>query len=195
MPNFDVDLPAGGRIELQDADEVAMWNQNAEKYIEDYALSKQNDLVLLGSILTQSLAMYRAQRDMVQAESDKMAQAQNRVAKATEEIRNIEKALGIDKKARESGGQHTLASYVATAKKAAHVKGVRISERVKAYEGFVMGLRWRLRLLRNGDAEDRAHHGISEEAVVVWCEEQVAALEEADKKWAHEEGAVFVGRL
>lgn len=172
-----------------------MFEQNSERYIEDYGLSKQNDLVLLSAILTQGLTMYRAQKDLVSTDVDHMAQAQNRIVKAAEEIRNLEKALGIDKKTREQGGSHTVGSYVSLLKRAAHAKGVRISERTKAYETFVMGLRWRLRLLRNGDAEDKAHHGLSEESIIVWCEDQVAALEAADKKWAHEKGAVFVGQL
>ena len=193
MSQFSVELPGGGSLELKDGDEVDLWNTSAERYIQDYALVKQNDLVLLGAILAQNLAMYRAQRDLI---DPKLAgAAQQMITKASTEIRELEKALGIDKKTREAGGQHTVGNYIATLKKAAHAKGVHITERVKAYEAFAMELRWRLRVLRNGDDEDRKYHDISPEAICAWAEKQLADLEEGDKKWAREKGRLFVGRV
>jgi hypothetical protein len=193
MGEFTVELPGGGNLELNDVDEVDLWNTSAEKYIQDYALVKQNDLVLLGAILAQNLAMYRAQRDLRNAKE--AGKAQTMITKAATEIRELEKALGIDKKTREAGGQHTVGNYIATLKQAAHVKGIHIAERTKAYESFAMELRWRLRLLRNGDAEDRKYHDISPEAVCSWAEQQLANLEEGDKRWAQEKGRIFVGRV
>ena len=107
----------------------------------------------------------------------------------------MEKALGIDKKSREAGGQHTVGNYVEQLKAAAHAKGVHIATRVKKYEAFVMELRWKVRLLRNGDEEDKAYHGLTEESVIAWAEQQMAELEEHDKKFAHEKARVFVGKL
>lgn len=96
---------------------------------------------------------------------------------------------------REAGGQHTVASYVEELKRAAHQYGIHVSKRVKLYEKFVMELRWRLRLLENGDAEDRAYHGISEDKIIAWCREQLESLEDADKKFASDKGRLWVGRL
>lgn len=193
MPEYTVDLPAGGQLDLESAEEVSLWNEHATRYIDDFGLIKQNDLMLLGAILTHALTMFRAQQML--SDPKKMAEAQNRIIKASEQIRELEKALGIDKKTREAGGQHTVGSYVGTLKRAAHAHGIRISKRTKAYEGFVMELRWRVRLLRNGDEEDRRHHGVSEKEIINWVETKLAELEEADKTWAQEQGAVFVGRL
>lgn len=195
MPDksFKVELPAGGFLELGSAEEVDLWTHNAKRYIEDYGIVKQNDLVLLGTLLTQSLTLFRAQAQLASAE--KVPEAHNRVNKATEQIQATEKALGIDKKSRDQGGHFGVAEYLATAKKAAHEKGVRIAARTKAYEAFVNELSWRVRLLRNGDAEDRQHHGLSEESLINWCEAQIRDLAEQEMKWAHEKGKVFVGRL
>lgn len=190
---FMVDLPAGGRLELNDADEVELWEESAKRYIEDYGLVKANDLMLLGAILSQAIAMYRAQREL--NDPKKASSGQNTIIKAAEEIRALEKALGIDKKSREAGGQHTVGSYVQNLKAAAHSKGVHIATRVKKYEAFVMELRWKVRLLRNGDDEDKTYHGLTEESVIAWAEQQMAELEEHDRKFAHEKARVFVGRL
>jgi hypothetical protein len=61
---FEVDLPAGGRLKLNSADEVQLWEESAQRYVDDYGLSKANDLMLLGAILSQGVAMYRAQQDL-----------------------------------------------------------------------------------------------------------------------------------
>jgi hypothetical protein len=190
---FEVDLPAGGRLQLQNADEVQYWDSNAQHYIRDYGIVKANDLVILGALLTQGLSMFRGQQAL--ADPKKASNAMSTITKAAEEITRLEKQLGIDKKTREAGGQHTVTDYVTQLKRAAHEKGVHIAERVKAYEAFAMELRWKIRLLRNGDDEDRAYHNISDKSIVEWAENELAKLEDADKKWAHEKGKVFVGRL
>lgn len=190
---FEVDLPAGGRLRLQNAEEVQAWEEASRRYIEDYGLNKANDLMLLGAILSQAIAMFRAQQDL--ADGQKAIVAQGIIIKASGEIRDLEKALGIDKKTREAGGQHDVRDYVTRLKRAAHAKGVHLAERLKRYEAFNMELRWKIRLLRNGDDEDRRHHGLTMEAIVAWAEQELAKLEEKDKEWAHQVGKVFAGRL
>lgn len=211
---FDVDLPAGGKMHLHSVEEQDMFVETRDKYMKDYNLTKTNDLVLLGAILTQQLVMFRAQQRLngmepemdgagvptgrykiVEVKPQAMGHAQNTVIKAATEIRDIEKALGIDKKTREAGGQHTVANYITHVKKAGHQMGVHISKRTKAYEKFVMELRWKIRLLRNGDPEDRQYHNISPASILDWAEQELARLEEVDKKFAKEKGKVFIGKL
>lgn len=190
---FEVSLPAGGVVKLNTAEEAEFWKQTAKRYIDDYAITKSNDLVMLGAILSQAVMMYRAQTEM--SDPKKGPSASKAIREAAAEIRELEKALGLDKRTREAGGQHTVADYVTSLKRAAHMKGVRISERVKAYESFAMEMRWRLRLLANGDEEDARYHEVSPEKICKWAAEELQKLEEADKKWAREKGAVFVGKL
>lgn len=212
--SFDVELPSGGRLHLQTEEEVDLWEESSRRYIEDYGLSQQNDLILLGAILTQQLAMFRAQARMngMEAEFDAdglptgrykktalkasdMTAAQTIIIKAATEIRELEKALGIDKKTREQGGQQTVAGYVGTLKEAAREYGLHISKRVKAYEQLCMDARWKLRVLRNGDAEDRQYEGISEASILNWLEEELAKLEEIDKQYANERGRLYLGAV
>jgi hypothetical protein len=209
-----VELPAGGRLHLQTAEEVELFEESRDRYIHDYGLEAQNDLTLLGAVLTQQLVMFRAQQRMTGMEPEfdhnglptgvykqttlkaaDMSAAQNMIVKAAGEIRELEKALALDKKTRESGGQHTVASYVSTLKEAARKYGLHISKRVMAYEKFAMELRWRIRLLNNGDAEDRAYHNLSPSTVLEWCENELKALEEADQRYAKEIGAIYVGKV
>jgi hypothetical protein len=215
MPNtYEVELPAGGRLWLQSEEEVELWNTSKDRYVDDYQLAKTNDLVLLGAILQQQIVMFRAQRlmngmepeidaqglptgkyIMKQLDADEMASATNMLNKASGEVTRIEKVLGIDKVGRESGSAHTLANYLKTLKDAGHARGIHISKRVLAYEEFVNGLRWRLRLMRNGDAEDRAYHDLTPDKLMEWAWAELQQLEQIDKDFAKEYGKVFVGRL
>jgi hypothetical protein len=211
---FTVDLPAGGKLQLHSVDEVELWEQSAARYVKDYALRQQNDLLSLGAILSQVLAQFRAQQRMngmtierdgngsptgryLQKEPSiqEMSAAQSTITKAQEEIREIEKSLGIDKKTREAGGQHTVANYVMTVKEAAREYGIHLSRRLLAYEKFTMELRWKLRVLRQADAEDRNYHNLTDATLISWAEDELARLEEVDKKYAREKGRIFVGRL
>lgn len=215
-PSFEVALPAGGRLHLQSLEEVELWEESAKRYMDAYHLSEQNDLLTLGAILSQQLVIFRAQQrlngmvpelddmdvptgryrvDKEALKPSEMSAAQSTITKASTEIRELERALGIDKRTREAGGQHTVQDYVQTLKGAAREYGVHVSKRVKAYERVCMEARWRLRLLDNGDAEDRAYHDLTPAKFCDWMRGQLAELEEADKRFAHEKGKLVVGRL
>lgn len=210
----EVDLPAGGKLALRTQDEVDLWEELADKYVKDYGLTKSNDLALLGAILSQHLSLFRAQQrsNAMIPETDTagvptgrylidpnskpqdVASAQSAITKASAEIREMEKTLGIDKKTREAGGVFNIADYITTLKRAAHKMGVHIQKRLKLYEGFNNDLSWRIRLLRNGDEEDRAQHGITEKSIIEFCEQEIAKIEIEDKKYAKKH-AIFVGKL
>lgn len=212
--NFEVELPGGGMMYLQSAEEVELWRKSSAKYVEDYHLTKMNDLVLVGAILQQQVTLFRAQRNLngmkpeldnagvptgryVQAEVDADdVNAYMRILNtAADQIQKIEKSLGIDKVTREAGGTVSVSNYLMTLKKAAHERGIHISKRVIRSEGFINDLRWRLRVLYNADAEDRAYHNITPDAILEWCNEQLVELEDIDKRFAREKGKVFVGKL
>lgn len=211
---YEVDRPGGGKLTLVAKDEVETWEELRDKYVKDYALVKANDLALLGAILSQHLIIFRAEKRMTgmkpqvdhagiptgQYEYDEPAAAdvsgaQKAITVAAKEIRELEQNLGIDKKSREAGGQHTVADYITNLKKAAHTMGVHITERTTEYEAFVMELRWKLRLNQNGDAEDKAYHDLSDEKILEWCSREVAKLEKVDKEFASQKGKLFVGSL
>lgn len=199
-------------MHLHSAEELDLWNRSAARYQQDYHLTKLNDLVLMGAILTQQIVMFRAQQQVngltaefdasgvptgryIRTGEDDAAKAHKTLILASGEIQKIEAALGIDKVTREKGGQHTVAHYVETLKKAAHIRGLHISKRTLKYEEFVNDLRWQLRLLRNGDAEDRGAHNLTDKTVLEFCHERLTELEEVDKTFARERGKLFIGQL
>jgi hypothetical protein len=212
---FMVELPGGGTIHLQSEDEVDRWNTLSAAYSRDYKLTKINDLTQLGSLLQQHIVMYRAQVGLsgmrpefddeglptgqwVKDEERKPAddkRDQEAMNNASKEIREIEKAMGIDAKSRSQTGDETIRDYVTRLKEAGYNYGIHISERVLAFENFVMELRWRLRLEQNGDAEDKAYEDCTPDGILKWAREHLEELEQVDKQFANEKGKLVLGRL
>lgn len=212
---YVVELPGGGTIHLQSEEEVDRWNTLSESYQRDYKLTKINDLTQLGSLLQQHIVMYRAQVGLsgmmqefddeslptgkwVKDEDRKPAddkRDQEAMNNASKEIREIEKAMGIDAKSRSQTGDETVRDYVTRLKQAGYEYGIHISERVLAFENFVMELRWRARLEQNGDAEDKAYEDCTPEGILKWVREELGALEAKDRDFAHTKGKLVLGRL
>lgn len=211
---FEVEAPGGGSLILRSQEEVDLYEEMSAAYQRDYRLVRQSEKILLGSILGQALILFRAQQQMAgmvektdasgvgtgeyenkPLKATEHAAIQKTITEATKEIREIEKALGIDKKSRDAGGQENIAEYISTLKKAANRMGIHIFRRVHLYEEIVMQASWRLRLLRNGDDEDKQYHDISPEKICEWLEGQIALVEEFDKKFAKDQSRLFGGKL
>ena len=214
VADYVVDLPAGGLLHLQTPDEVQFWNDSLAKYREEYTLSKQNDLIALGQLLQQQILLFRAQTAIngmepevdgggvptgaykrVDLDGGEVMAWQKTMTAASMEMRAIEKSLGIDKSTREQGGSHTVDSYVKDLKRAAHQRGIHITERTLAYEKVIAEVRVRIRLLNEGDAEDRKYHNITAKTVILWLKDECDRLAEVDKTFNRDKGSLFVGKL
>lgn len=214
VASYQVELPAGGILHLQTPDEVQFWTESLARYSEDYTLAKQNDLIALGQLLQQQVLLFRFQTQIngMEPELDgndvptgkykrvtlnpgEVATIQKAMTATSQEMRELEKSLGIDKKTREQGGTHTVDSYVKALKRAAHARGVHITERTLEYEKVINELRVRLRLLYNGDAEDRKYHNVTPKTVLDWLREECNRMEQVDKDFSTQKGKLFVGKL
>lgn len=214
MSEHTVEFPGGGSIDLLTDDEVDRWNTLNDRYRGDYDLTKINELAMLGSIIMQHITIYRATRalsgieDINDDEGLPTGQVRRRTLKISEikahqetitasskEIREGEKALGIDKKSRDAGGKDTLADYVRNLKTLGRLYAIHVLERVQAYEELAGELRWRIRLMENGDTEDIAYHECNPEGILRWAKETLEMLEEKDKAWANQHGKLYVGTV
>jgi hypothetical protein len=212
--DHSVELPAGGVLHLQTPDEVMFWNQSLDRYREDYELAKQNDLIALGQLLQQQVILFRAQTAIngmtpelgaggvptgaykrVELDGGEVAAWHKTMTQAASEMRALEKSLGIDKATREQGGTHTVDNYIRSLKRAAHQRGVHITNRTLEYEKVINELRVRLRLLYHADDEDRKYHNITPKSVLDWLQEECKMLEEMDKKYNNEKGKLWLGQL
>lgn len=209
-----VELPGGGGgITLQSNEEVDRWRVLEAAYRDQYDLRKINDLTNLGTLLVQHVNLYRAQQALTGRvpeldeedlptgryvsrvlKANEVRAYQDQINTASKEIREIERTMGIDKKSRDQAGDESLKSWLVAMKARAHRYGLHVSKRVTAYEEFCMELRWRLRLNEVGDAEDKHYEDCDHEGIIKWAREQLAVLEESDRQFADDEGALILGR-
>lgn len=208
---FEVDMPGGGHLHLHSPEEMELWNTLRERYIDDFGLVKVTDQISVGMLLTQQMALYRAQqlsngRRVKMAEAgptgeyervppEETLAATGQMDKAINQIGKLEERLGIDKKSREAGGKYELQDYLRVAKGAAHEFGIHISERVMFIEQMAMDVSMMIRILDNADDEDRNYHGISEAGIVNHMRKCLEVMHSKDQEWAKEKGALFVGKL
>jgi hypothetical protein len=211
---LEVDLPAGGKLHLLDTEEVELWVELARRYQKDYKLRKINDQATLGTILMHHLTLFRAQRGLSGLEPEydeddlftgefkriKVTQTASaaytmEIQRASKEIREQEKTLGIDKRQREAAGDQDVANWISHLKRFGREMGIHIHGRVHAYELFVNELRWRLRLEQVGDAEDRTYHDCTPEGILKWANDELVKLAEIDKEFAAEKQRLVVGKL
>jgi len=214
IADYSVELPSGGTLHLQTPDEVDLWNKALERYREDYVLVKHNDLVTLGALLQQQIVLYRCQTAIngMEPELDKqqvptgrykrakidagdVAAYQRTLTQAAQEMRALEKQLGIDKATREAGGTHTVDNFLRLLKRAAHARGIHITTQVLEYQKVFKELSWKLRMLYKADPQDRAYHHITPKAVLDWIYAEVQRLEQIDQDFARETGKLYIGQL
>lgn len=214
VPDYRVELPAGGVLHMQSPDEVELWNKARERILSEYVLRKHNDLINLGALLQQQVILYRCQVAIngmeieldkqgvptgayrrVDLDASEVMGYQKTLTECAKEVGRLEKALGIDKVTREAGGTHTLESYIRTLKRAAHERGIHITDQVMEHQRVMKELSWKLRLLYKGDAQDRQYHRVTPRAVLDWLWGEVQALEAKDQEWAKTNGKLYIGKL
>jgi hypothetical protein len=212
--NFEVELPAGGKLPLLTIDEVEFFEESRDRYLSDYAIRNQSDRLAVNHMLILSVESFRASQRIngMEPELDPAgvptgryikgkvsgtdrAASLNVLIKTRESIADTEKQLGIDKKTRDQGGQYDVATYIEGAKKGAREFGVHLSKRYIAYTSFVKALRTQMRMLRQLDNEDLVEVHLSKESLLDWAWNELDKLEEIDKRFAHEKGRLIVGRV
>lgn len=213
--DYRVDLPGGGTFPGQSPDEVDLAEEVTRSYVKEFNITKGSDLQKVADIVVQRILIHRAHQEMSglqpvfdvrgrptgelkrvdRPKPNQMSQLQKTVGEAQREIRAIDKSLGVDKATREQGGGESTQDYLRRTKEAGHTYAVHLHESAKACLKLSKECSWRLRLLAGEDEEDRGHHGLTEESFCEWLRGEVAKLEEADKRWAKDKYALFVGKL
>lgn len=210
--NFEVELPGGGKLNLQTLEEVEAFEDSRDQYLSDYKLTNQSDRLAVNAMLILHMEAFRAAQRLngmeaevdangiptgrykkVEVKGQDRAAALSILIKTRESIADTEKSLGIDKRTRDQGGQFDVSTYIGGAKQGAREYGVHLSKRYIAYVGFVMALRTQLRMLRQLDAEDLAEMRLSADSLLEWEWNELMALEAVDQKFAHEKGRLIAG--
>lgn len=205
------ELPGGGTVTLMNIGEVNYFETIKSRYLDEFPLTKPNDLSRMSQLIMAELTAYRLMQDAAgqRAQYDAAGNliglavvdpierdfAMTNLPKVQDEIRKLENALRIDKKTREGSGQHEVKNYIENLKSAAAEYGVHLSERYTYYDETMNELSWMLRVLDNADKEDRDYHKVSEEGILKYVRERLSAKEQMDIDFAKAKQSVWVGSI
>ncbi len=213
---FTIELPGGGTFPALSQDEVDLAAHVEKSYVDEFNISKSADLGHIAAIIVQRILIHRAHLELSGFEpvldalgkptgelkrSEKKRSAkdlsdlQKTVNEAQKEIRSIEKSLGVDKATREKGGADTVADYIRNVKAAARAKGIRLNERLVAYDDLFNQIDVKTRLLENADDEDLRLEDLSPEKFIRWLRSEVVQIQKAEQDWCKDKFAVYVGKM
>jgi hypothetical protein len=68
--NFEVELPAGGKLHLQTIDEVEVFEDTREAYLRDFQIKHHSDKLAIGSLLLMHLEVFRNQQRLNSMEAE-----------------------------------------------------------------------------------------------------------------------------
>jgi hypothetical protein len=192
-----VTTPDGQTITLMHVDEVRYYEQLLRKYTEDYNFTNIADLTTLSSILYYETLMFRYQKWGL---SGKMYDGKPANPKgvgddsktASTELRQLRKALGIDRVTREAGQGETIAEYI-------HNLGIRakrfgVMRNKQAEKAITL---WRALMAETGchlrsDEEERVEFKRHAEDVVQWIVDHMDEFNEIDEAFRRDDQCMWV---
>lgn len=180
-----VTTPSGGTVYLLNEDEAAAYNNNADRYQEDYKFKNISDLRDLDRLLEIEAMSHRFSiwglRNSTYDGGPVPGNIQKEIRDHSREIREIKASLGIDKRTRDAGQGETLAdkwAFVCT--KAKEFGYHRNEQIIRAYD-ILNELRAKITLWENSTEAERKKFDANLEDIVAWAKEQFEEFDEIDK--------------
>jgi hypothetical protein len=187
--NIKVEGPSGAIYEVIHPLEKDYWNTTVKKYLSDYRFTNISDLQDLDRVVVQELMSYRYNQ-WVALEKDYWDEAidvkeiNRQIVEISKELRQLKKALGIDKVSREKDQGDSVAAYIESLRRRAHEFGVMRNEQsVKAITLF-QELISLVIFYEQCTPDERKSEHIELEDIFEWIKTQaIPEFEEIDKKF------------
>lgn len=184
-----VRLPSGGSHFVHER-ELAYFNDRRDRYLQDNKFSNVSDLVdvdrlLVAELLVQRWGTWISQQRDFYGEPIDVNQYQKALKEHSSEIRQLKKALGLDKETRDKvRGEDSVDAYIKSLRQRAKEFGVmRDKQSAKAIELF-QDLKAQIGLYNNCDEQERIQQGCTAEQVMQFIlEELVPKFDAVDQEF------------
>jgi hypothetical protein len=168
--------PAGGTwIALTD-DEQRFFEDLCRKYTEDYAFQNVSDLadlerIIQGEVLSQRYNRYLSTGEDYWGDTITVKEYEDALKSKSGELRQLKKALGIDRISRQKDSSDSLSDYIAKLLERAREFGVMRNDQTTAALTTFMELRSLVTLHDNSNEEERRTQGCTMEDIFDWLRE------------------------
>jgi hypothetical protein len=180
--------PSGAAYEVIHESEKDYWESIVTRYLHDYRFTNINDLQDLDRVVSTELLLYRYQL-WLQLEKDYWGQSidiseTNKYTKEkSAELRQIKKALGIEKSAREKDQGDSVAAYIEDLRVRAHEFGVMRNEQAEKAITLWQELIALMTFHDKCTPQERKEQHIEIEDLIKWIRMTIPEFQEIDKKF------------
>lgn len=173
---FPVDTPSGGTINLMTQEESDWYEQRRDLYVSQNKFTNQSDLSDLDRILLMEAMIERWGVWITQGFDYFMTridekQIQQNIAEYSKELRQVKKALGIDKVTRDKDKAESVGDYIATLLQRAKEFGYHRNEQYEKAVTLIYQLKTLVGTFDRSDDQEREDLGLSHESILEWIRE------------------------
>ena len=169
-----VELPSGDEFTVMSQDEVDWVETTTARYVSQFAFENALDLNMLDRCVQSELLHWRVSRWCARGKDyDEhvviLEEWREFLVKTSQEIRQMQKALGVDKVTREKlRGDGSVHVYLAQLRERAGHFGVNRSNQLERALTLVMELRTLVTMHDNCTPDERARFKISPDTILEW---------------------------
>lgn len=168
--------PAGGTWVALTPDEERFFKDLCNRYTQDYAFQNVSDLsdlerVIQNEVLSQRYNRYLSTGEDYWGEQISVKEFSDAVKTLSGELRQLKKALGIDRTSRQKDSSESLSDYVGKLLERAREFGVMRNQQTTAVLTTFMELRALVTLHDNCTEEERRTQGATMEDIFSWLRE------------------------
>jgi len=169
----DVTLTSGSHYEVMNAHEAAIVANLVSRYTSEYSFSSISDLQDVDRIIIMELTVYRygswqnrgTDYHGDEIDSDQLGTA---ILNASKEVRQIKKALGIDRVSRDKAKGESVADYLEDLRVRARQFGINRENQLDVALELFQELSGMVTLYWNCDEEERRDEHITSDRIMEW---------------------------
>lgn len=196
---YPVVTPSGGDLSLLTSEEADWYCDRRDEYMQQNKFTNQSDLADLDRVLLMETMINRWSTwlsrgfDYMQARVDERA-TQKSIADYSKELRQVKRALGIDKATRDKDKQDSVGDFVDTLLRRAKEFGVHRNQQYEKAVTLIYELKAMVRMYDRCDEEERKELDLSPESIMEWIRTNMVeewdeideAFRENQKTWIRE---------
>lgn len=196
---YPVVTPSGGDLSLLTSEEADWYCERRDQYMKQNKFTNQSDLADLDRVLLMETMINRWSTwmsrgfDYMQARVDER-QVQKSISDYSKELRQVKKALGIDKATRDKDKQDSVGDFIENLLRRAKEFGVHRNQQYEKAVTLIYEVKAMVRMHDKCDEEERKELDLSPESIMEWIRTNMVeewdeideAFRENQKTWIRE---------
>lgn len=175
---YPVTTPSGGTVNLMTQEEADWYMQRRDEYVSQNMFTNQSDLNDLDRVIFMECIINRLSTWITQGFDYFMTrvdekQVHQQIAEYSKELRQVKKALGIDKVTRDQSKSESVGDYINQLLQRAKEFGIHRNQQYEHAVTLIYRLKTLVLTYERCDEEEREDLGLSQESIMEWIKENL----------------------